>query len=414
MEEWVAVVGVDWGDKEHAYTSQGADGTRICGKISSAAEEVHAWVQELKQRYPNGTIVVGVEQGRGSLLYALAQYEFMALVPINPRASKAYRDSLRLSGASSDRSDAELICEFTVKHLSSLHVWQPDDAATRKVRMLSEHRRALVDQRTRATHALAAMLKMFFPQALVWFGGESSPVLRAFLLRWPTLSELRAATVEELVEVFRSRRCRKIRARAEALHEQLRCAVAITTDPSIISAGTLYVRAQIALTDVLHQQIEEYERAIAQAWSEHPDREIFDSLPGAGPVLAPRLGAALGTDRTRFHNAFEIECYSGIAPVIEQSGNTCWVHARWSYPKFLHQTFFEFAQASIPHSAWARAVYLEQRHLGADHHEAIRALAFRWIRIIFAMWKNGAPYDEQKHIARLRQTASPIIARLAA
>ena len=411
--EWIAVVGVDWGDKEHAYTIHGADGTRSCGKTSSGSEAVHSWVRGLREIYPEGTIVIALEQGRGSLIYALAQYEFVSLVPINPRASKAYRDSLRLSGASDDASDAEQICEFARKHLSSLRVWQPDDAVTRKVRMLSEHRRALVDQRTAATHAMAATLKTFFPQAIEWFGAETSLLLRAFLMRWPTLADLAQATIEQLVEVFRSRRCRKISARAKALHEQLRSAVPITLDATVISAGSMYVSAQIALADALDEQITLYDRAIAQAWSEHPDREIFDSLPGAGPVLAPRLGAALGTARDRYQNASEIECYSGIAPVIEQSGKNRWVHARWAYPTFLHQTFFEFAQASIPQSPWAKAVYLEQRHLGADHHEAIRALAFRWIRIIFALWKNRTLYNEQKHIDRLRKTASPIAARLA-
>jgi transposase len=367
-----------------------------------------------RERYPSGTIVVGLEQGRGSLIYALAHYEYVAIVPINPRASKSYRDSLRLSGASNDPSDAALIGQFTLKHLTSLRVWQPDDALTRKVRLLAEQRRALVDQRTAATHALAAALKMFFPQALQWFGGETSSLLRAFLKKWPALDDLGRASVEQLADLMRANRCRKVNDRAKALHDQVRAAVALTSDRTTIEAHSMYAAAQVALVDVLDEQIASYDAMIAAVWQQHPERELFDSLPGAGPVLAPRLAAAFGTDRNRYHHPSELQCYSGIAPVTEQSGKTRVVHARWGYPTFLHQTFHEFAQASLPHSPWAKAVYDQQRDHGAGHHQAIRALAFRWIRILFRLWQNEDTYDEQKHIDRLSSKGSPIARRIAA
>lgn len=188
--DWVACVGVDWGDKKHAYTIQAADGAKSSGMMGSSSEEMHEWVRGLRERFPSGTIVVAVEQGRGSVMYALMVYDYLALVPINPRASKAYRESRRLSGASNDPLDATLICDFALKHLSELRVWHADDAVTRKMRLLAESRRTLVDQRTGFTHTLAATLKQYFPQALQWFGGETSAVLRAFLARWPTLEQL--------------------------------------------------------------------------------------------------------------------------------------------------------------------------------------------------------------------------------
>lgn len=412
--EWVACVGMDWGDQEHAYAIRTPDGASGEGKIGSSSEELHDWARGLRERFGSGTIVVALEEGRGSVMYALMEYDFIALVPINPRASKSYRDSLRLSGASSDRSDAALICEFVVGHLNKLRVWHPDDEQTRKLRLLTETRRLLVDQRTARTHALAEALKQYFPQALQWFGGESSPLLRAILRVWPTLEQLREVTVEELVEVLRALRRRKISAVAKQVIERLRVAVPLTHDRAILEARSMYVQTLIALIEPLETEIDRYDDAIAAAWQRHPDREIFDSLPGAGPVLAPRLAAAFGLDRTRYEDADQMQCYSGIAPVIEESGNQRWVHARWGFPKFLHQTFHEFAKASIPHSAWAKAVYQEQRDRGAGHHEAIRALAFRWIRILFRLWKSRLTYDEQKHVDALVKNHSPIARRLAA
>ena len=412
--DWVVCVGMDWGGQEHAYAIRTPEGATEGGKIGSSPEELHEWVRGLRARFGSGTIVVALEQGRGSVMYALMEYDFIALVPINPRASKSYRDSLRLSGASSDGSDATLICEFAVGHLHKLRVWHPDDEQTRKLRLLTETRRFLVDQRTALTHALAEALKQYFPQALPWFGGETSPLLRAILRRWPTLEQLREVTVDELAEVLRALRRRKVSAVAEQIMERLRAAVPLTHDRAIVEVKSMYVQTLIAQIEPLQTEIDKYDDAIAAAWQQHPDCEIFDSLPGAGAVLAPRLAAAFGIDRTRYEDPDQMQCYSGIAPVIEESGNQRWVHARWGYPTFLHQTFHEFAKASIPHSPWAKAVYQEQRDRGADYHEAVRALAFRWIRIVFRLWKDRIKYDEQKHVDALVKNHSPIARRLAA
>jgi hypothetical protein len=54
-------------------------------------------------------------------------------------------------------------------------------------------------------------------------------------------------------------------------------------------------------------------QALARA---HPDFAIFDSLPGAGQGMGPRLIAAPGTQRDRYQTASELQCYSGIAPVL--------------------------------------------------------------------------------------------------
>ncbi len=100
--DWIACVGIDWGDKRHAYMIQTREGSKQAGWFGSSAEEVHEWARGLGERFPAGTIIVAVEQGRGSLLYALMAYEYLVLVPINPRASKAYR-SFRVAGVEAGR-----------------------------------------------------------------------------------------------------------------------------------------------------------------------------------------------------------------------------------------------------------------------------------------------------------------------
>src|SRR5258708_34775122 len=247
--DWIACVGIDWGDKRHAYMIQTREGSKQAGWFGSSAEEVHEWARGLGERFPAGTIIVAVEQGRGSLLYALMAYEYLVLVPINPRASKAYRESLRLSGSSSDPTDAALIGDFAMKHLSELRVWKPDEVRTRKIRLLCEQRRSLVDQRTALTHALSAALKEYFPQVLQWFGEEKSPHLRAFLTHWATLEQARQASADDITNMLKANRRRKASTVAQALIEKIRVAVPLTRDTAVIEAQSMYARSLVALID---------------------------------------------------------------------------------------------------------------------------------------------------------------------
>ena len=142
----------------------------------------------------------------------------------------------------------------------------------------------------------------------------------------------------------------------------------------------------------------------------HEDYEIFSSLPGAGKALAARLLTAFGTQRDRFNKAEDAAKYFGIAPVIERSGNSTWIRWRYFCPRFLRQSIHEFANCSIVHSFWAKAFYRQQRERGKSHHIAIRALAFKWIRIIFKCWKDKKPYSEVQYLKILQKKGSPLLA----
>lgn len=411
--EWAACVGVDWSDQKHAYAVRTRDGEEYAGEFKSDPQAVHQWVRTLRERHPSGVIVVALEQSRGPLMYALSMYDFLALVPLNPRAVSAYRESLHLSGAKDDPTDAVLIRDFAAAHLSMLRVWRAADAKTRKLRLLVEGRRNFVDQRTGLSHALSATLKQYFPHVLDWFGDVSSTLTRAFLLRWPTLEQAKAARPDAIRRVIRAY-SRKKPDQIEALLAKIDSAVPLTTDAAIIEALSELAQSLVTMLDAVDQPIRRYDQQIAALWADHPDRAIFESFPGAGPVLAPRLAAGFGTDRTRFSEPAEMQNYSGIAPVIEASGKYRWVHARWQCPKFLRQSFHEFAEASLPYSSWALAFYRQQRDRGAGHHTAIRALAFRWIRILHKCWVKNIAYDEQTYIDALKRRHSPLISRLAA
>ena len=119
--------------------------------------------------------------------------------------------------------------------------------------------------------------------------------------------------------------------------------------------------------------------------------------------------AAFGERRERFPDAAALQKFAGIAPVIERSGNKSWVHWRYSCSKFLRQTFVEWAAQTVPRSFWAKAFYDSCRARGARHQAALRALAFKWIRILHRCWVDRVPYDESRYLMALQKRSAPLL-----
>src|SRR5438309_8227166 len=219
---------------------------------------------------------------------------------------------------------------------------------------------------------------------------------RGFLLRWPTLEKLQKARPDTLRKFFRQHNSGRSDSMERRVQE-IRDAVPATHDRAVIRSCSQAALSFARMLREVRAAIRSYDQDLETLTREHPDFALIDSLPGVGPALAPRLIAALGTQRDRYQSASELQCYSGIAPVLASSGKQRWVHWRWACPKFLRQTFQEWAWMSTRKSIWARAFYEQQRERNKLHHAAVRALSFQWLRIVFRCWKDGVPYEEARY-----------------
>ena len=125
---------------------------------------------------------------------------------------------------------------------------------------------------------------------------------------------------------------------------------------------------------------------------------------------------ALVDERTglsnRLDSAASLQRYTGVAPVTKKSGGSCRIHRRYLCPKFHRQSFHEYAGESILWSRWAAAYYLQQRTKGSPHHTAVRALAFKWQRVIWRCWQDRTEYREHIYEAALRKSGSPLVGLL--
>jgi hypothetical protein len=142
----------------------------------------------------------------------------------------------------------------------------------------------------------------------------------------------------------------------------------------------------------------------------HEDDHLLAALPGAGTVYAARLTAAMGTVRDRWTPVDERLCCSGVAPVMERRGKSTGIRWRYFCPKFLRQSFPAYAGESINHSFWARAYDRSQRARGKRHQAAVRALACKWIRIIYTWWQTRTPYSAGRYLESLRRKGAPLLA----
>ena len=411
---FAALIGLDWGSQAHALCLYDcATGGCETSTLEHTPEAIAQWAAALARRFPHGRIALCLEQAKGALVSALMAYPFLVLYPVNPATAARYRQAFKTSRAKSDPSDAQVCLELLLRHRDKLTPWRPEDPQTRALARLLEQRRTTVDLRTLLSNMLRDTLKSYYPQALALAGQDLfAPLACQFLLKWPSLQELQKARKETIRKFYYAQRCRRLDVINQRL-EAMGSMIPLTSDQAVIEPAKVQVRMLAHQLLQLAAALKDYDTRIAQLFLSHADAAIWQSFPGAGPTLAPRLCCALGRERSRYLSAAALQQYSGIAPVTERSGkNQHWVHRRWTRPHFLHQSFFEYANQSVLHCPWAKLFLQEQMAKGKKHPTAVRALAFKWQRIMFVCWRDRVAYDETTYLDSLKRRGSPLAAKL--
>ena len=404
------IIGLDRSDRTaDLHLIQRANGQRSSHTIDTSPEALWEWLLQLRQQHPQARVALCLEQPASHLIAFLEAYAWITLYAINPITLQKYREAFVTSRAKDDAKDALYLAELLLNHHDKLKPWVPEDGQTRAVQQLVFHRRAVVDERTGLTNRLQALLKQYFPQALVLCGDDLwRPLATRFLLKWSNLQAVqkaKPATLKEFYYLNGSRSGKLVQERLTLIQK----AVPVTDEKAIIGSFVLRVHLLCRQLQDIVQTIKAFDEQIAQAFKEHEDHPIFSSLPGAGPVLAPRLLASMGSQRERYDKATNLQHYTGIAPVTKQSGGKCHIHRRYLCPKFHRQSFHEYARESVLWSRWAAAYYLQQRTKGSPHHTAVRALAFKWQRILWRCWQSRKPYEEKIYEAALVKAKSSLV-----
>ena len=343
---------------------------------------------------------------------ALRTDDFLGLFPLHPLTLARYREAFTPSRAKDDPTDAARQRALLLTHRDKLPPLHPQSPTMRALAQRVAPRRRVVGDKVRITHRLTRTLKNSFPQVLQWFQEKDTVVFCAVLRRWPTLKAAHRARRSPLETFFRDHHVRAADVIAKRL-QAITTATPLTRDAGVIAPNALFVQALVSQLRVPLDALETFDHAIAQRAQSHPDFPLVQALPGAGPVFAPRLLVAFGAQRARYASATALQQYAGIAPVTERSGRKSWVPWRLQCPQCVRQTFVEWAAESIRHSFWAQVYDQQQRDKGKAHQAAVRALAFKWLRILSRCWQDRTPYDEATSLQALTHRGSSLLHNLA-
>jgi len=407
---FTAFIGIDWADAKHDICIQSAadDDEREFDVIPHKVELIDEWACTMRQRF-GSPIAVAVELSKGPIVYALQKHDCFVIFPVNPSTLTRYREAFQPSRAKDDPTDVELAVDLIIRHHERFKPLQPQSVEIRMLVSLVEQRRNLVADKIRITNRLRVALKQYYPQMLEWFDHIDTLLFCDFLTRWPTLLQVKRARQSTLRKFFHEHSMR-----FEHVLEQrliaIKAATPLTLDEAVVVPHRLQALVYVEQLRVLLDAIKRFDIQIESVAKQHDDYALFTALPGAGPSLAPRLLVALGEQRERYKSAAEVQKYSGVAPVTERSGKKHWVHWRWQCPTFMRQTFVEWAAQTINKSYWAGEYYRQQREKGSTYQAAVRALAFKWIRILYRCWQTRTPYDEVTYLKALERRGSPLLA----
>jgi transposase len=397
----VAYVGVDWASEEHAVCVLGGDGRKKSSfVVSHSRDGFEKLVRRLGAFGLAGVVPVAIERPDGRLVDVLLEAGH-PVVPVSPNAIKAWRESEVVSGAKDDAGDAEVIAEYLRLRSHKLAVLSPFSDETRALRAVVRARDDLVEQRVAAHNQLEACLDAFWPGSKALFADITSAVGLAFLERYPTPTSARTLG-EKRMQAFLTKHGYSGRRSAAELVERLRAAPEGIADGPEADARRDAVVGYIRVIRALNTSIKALDRSIIAHLGEHPDAEIFTSLPRSGQVNAAQMLAQWGDCRQAYDSPEAVAALAGASPVTKKSGKYEAVHFRWACDKRFRKAITTFADNSRHASPWAADVYRRAIERGCDHPHAIRVLARAWIRVIWRCWIDRVAYDPARHGAAVR------------
>lgn len=392
----VIYVGLDWAALVHAVCVMSSAGKVLAQfMIEHTADGIASLIRRLAKYGVPADVQVGIERPNGRLVDLLLEAGH-PVIPVSPNAIKTWREGEVISGAKSDAGDAVVIAEYLRLRHHRLHPVQPYSGETKALRTVVRTRDDIVEMRVAATNQLSALLEDFWPGAKAVFADVESPISLAFLRRYPTAAAA-AYLGEKRMTAFLTKHGYSGRRRASELLARLRNAPAGTSDPTLTDSVHDAVLALVTVLEALNTAGKNLDRSVVAHLGEHPDAEIFTSLPRSGQINAAQVLAEWGDSRAAYDGPEAIAALAGLTPVTKASGKQHAVHFRWACNKRFRRAITTLADNSRHDSPWAADIYARARARNIDHPHAIRILARAWVRVIYRCWHTGQPYNPDLH-----------------
>ena len=359
------------------------------------AHTAAGWAEFTEKMKPYVGAPLALETSSGPAVDQLLQ-RGGTLYPVNPKAAERYRERKAPSGTKTDRHDAWSLADALRTDGQGWRKLLPQDDATATLRALCRDEIGLIEQRTALVNQLLACLREYYPVALELFDDWTRPHAWSLIAQFPTPAQLQAAGQRRWEKFLHTQRLWRNDTAPDRL-QRMAQADALKASPAVVQAKTLLATTLVKVLQTLEAQLDEYRRRINDTFTQHPDHDVFGSLPGAGEKLAPRLLGELGAVREVYPDADALCCQAGVSPVSFQSGKLDKARIRWACNAVLRHTVHLWADCSRKQSAWAQAYYQGKKDEGHDHASALRCLGKRWLKILWRLWQERQRYDETHH-----------------
>jgi transposase len=412
----VLAVGIDWAEDYHLVAvGRPGQGVTEVARVEHTPGAVAALLGRIATLEPDPAEVrVVLETRHGVLVEQLVDAGFTVL-PVNPDLVARRRGPARKKD---DAEDARICCLLALDRYTDLRPLIPHGPLAAELRSIArDDSRAARDQR-RLLNRLRADLLATFPAALQLAADDlGAPTVLKLLERWPTRNLLTGASHQELVAFARSCRHGWPDRFADRVQQALASDHFAAKDYLVRAKADTIRLAAIQLLAIGTQR-RAWERRMAQLLlgtrptgksgrrrDERPENAIpggtiYLSFPGLGDRLAARVAGEIGDHICQYQSPNALQCYAGSAPVTRRSGKSELVVAcRLACNRYLRDAVMQWAFCSLEQSRWAREFYDAQRARGKRHHHALRALANRWLEILWHCLHQGVRYDEAVHTA---------------
>ena len=410
----VLFVGDDWAEGHHDLEVQDDQGRvlsrrRVTEGIAGVVTFHELVAEFLGDDDGPGQVMVGIETDRGSWVGALIAAGYVVF-GVNPKLAARHREVISLSGAKDDKTDAHTLADMVRTRRHQLRPVEPDSQVAAGVKVLARAHQGLIQEQTRHMLRLRSALLEYFPAALTAYQLGSltltgSDVL-ALLDKAPTPAAAAKLTIAQITAALKTAGRRgDVPARAAAIQAVLRTEHLGQSD-LVAGAYAITIRSTIAILQTLNTQIPALQDGVEAYFGQHPDVEIYRSLPGLGKTLGPRVLAEFGDAPGRYHDAKARKNYAGTSPITRQSGKTRTVHARFIHNNRLVDALGLQASAATLHDPHVRAYYDQLRGRGLGHHAALRQIANRLTGILHGCLKTHTPYNPHTAWAHRTQTTA--------
>ena len=390
------LIGIDWGQDHHHVCILAANGSQQASFEISHTVEGFARLDAERAKFGVAAkeCLVALETAHNLMVDYLWSHQYQVYV-IAPVVVKSSRGRYGASGAYTDASSAFLLADLLRTDLARFIPWRPDGELVRQMRAKLSLIDALQRDITRWSNRLLAVLLRVYPHPVGLFSELTTQIGLHFLMAYPTTQAAQGLSYQDF-EAF----CRQHRYPTSKLPE-LYAYLQLPRpepDPAALLAyqDEIPFLARTLLPLVQHRL--QLIREVKELFGQHPDHFIFESLPGAGDLLAPGLLVKFGDHRERLPGAAIPQALAGTCPYTKQSSKKRAVLFRKACDHDFRRIAQQFAIESVKQSVWAATYWQEAYARCHSKSQAYRCLANRWLAIIWKMWQTRKPYDEAYHL----------------